>query len=70
MNANTYQIKIDGIIVDVVRKNIKNLNLRVYPPDGRVRAAVPVRVSDKAVRLFVNSKLGWIKRQQVKLGNQ
>jgi len=69
-SADAYQINVGDLIVDVVRKDIKNLNLRVCPPDGRVRAAVPVRVSDKAVRLFVNSKLGWIKRQQVKLSSR
>jgi len=69
-SADPYQIMVGGLVVDVVRKDIKNLNLRVCPPDGRVRAAVPVRVSDKAVRLFVNSKLGWITRQQVKLANR
>ena len=50
--------------VEVVRKDIKNLHLGVYPPNGRVRVAAPLRVSDDAVRLAVIGKLGWIKRQQ------
>jgi len=51
-------------VVDVVRKDIKNLHLAVYPPDGRVRVAVPLLIDDEAVRLAVISKLAWIKRQQ------
>ena len=53
-----------GIPVEVVRKDIKNLHLGVYPPNGRVRVAVPLRLDDEAVRLAVISRLGWIRRQQ------
>jgi predicted metal-dependent hydrolase len=65
-----YQITISDLTIDVVRKNIKNVHLGVYPPDGRVRIATPLRVSDEALRLFVISKLGWIKRQQAKFAAQ
>lgn len=61
-----HQITVSGITVDIVRKNIKNLHLAVYPPSGRVRVAAPLRVDDEAVRLFTISKLGWIRRQQAK----
>jgi len=50
--------------VQIVRKDIKNLHLGVYPPQGRVRVAAPLAVSDEAVRLAVIGKLGWVKRQQ------
>ncbi|MBP6965133.1 MAG: M48 family metallopeptidase [Armatimonadetes bacterium] len=59
-----HQITVNDLTVDVVRKDIKNLHLAVYPPAGRVRVAVPLRVNDEAVRLAVISKLGWIRRQQ------
>ncbi|KEQ18467.1 M48 family metallopeptidase [Endozoicomonas numazuensis] len=52
------------IPVEVVRKTIKNLHLAVYPPDGRVRIAVPEHVSDESVRLAVISRLAWIRKQQ------
>jgi predicted metal-dependent hydrolase len=57
-------------VVDVVRKDIKNLHLAVYPPDGRVRVAVPLLIDDEAVRLAVISKLAWIKRQRAKFQGQ
>lgn len=65
-----HQIKVNDLVVDVVRKDIKNLHLAVYPPNGRVRVAVPLRVDDEAVRLAFISKLGWIKRQQGKFAGQ
>lgn len=70
MNIETHRIKISGIIVDVVRKAIKNLHLGVYPPHGRVRVAAPLAVSNDAVKLAVISRLGWIKRQQAKFEAQ
>lgn len=65
-----HQIKVNNLTVDVVRKDIKNLHLGVYPPNGRVRVAVPLRVNDDAVKMAVISRLGWIKRQQVKFDQQ
>lgn len=65
-----HQLIINGLEVDVVRKDIKNLHLAVYPPDGRVRVAVPLLIEDEAVRLAVISRLSWIKRQQRKFRAQ
>jgi predicted metal-dependent hydrolase len=64
MNTETHQIIVNGVRIEIVRKDIKNLHLGVYPPNGRVRVATPLRVSNDAVRLAVIGKLGWIKRQQ------
>src|SRR5215204_4834045 len=64
MNPETHQIRVSGLAVDVIRKDIKNLHLAVYPPNGRVRVAAPLRIDDEAVRLAVIMRLGWIRRQQ------
>jgi len=58
------QITVSNITIDVIRKEIKNIHLAVYPPTGRVRIAAPLSVNDDAIRLFAISKLGWIKRHQ------
>jgi hypothetical protein len=39
-----HHIIVSGLTVDIVRKDIKNLHLGVYPPDGRVRVAAPLRL--------------------------
>ncbi|MCL4222474.1 MAG: M48 family metallopeptidase [Phycisphaerales bacterium] len=59
-----------GMPVDVVRKDIKNVHLAVYPPGGRVRIAAPRRLSDDAIRLAVVTRLGWIRRQQLVYAGQ
>ena len=64
MTTERRHITVNGVQVEVVRKDIKNLHLGIYPPNGRVRAAAPLRVSDDVVRLAVIGKLGWIKRQR------
>jgi predicted metal-dependent hydrolase len=64
------QITISNMTVDVIRKDIKNMHLAVYPPTGRVRLAVPLNVHGDAIRLFAISKLGWIKRHQRRFENQ
>jgi len=58
------QIEVRGIAVEVVRKEIKHLHVGVYPPQGRVRVAAPLRLDDEAVRLAVVSRLGWIRRKR------
>lgn len=70
MNIETRSIRVGALSVEVVRKNIKNLHLGVYPPHGRVRVAAPLVVNDEAVRLAVIDKLGWIKRQIAKFAEQ
>ena len=57
-------ITVSGIPVQIDRKPIKNLHVGVYPPDGKVRLAVPLKTTDDAARLAVVSRLGWIKRHQ------
>lgn len=64
MAITCHHIEVSGIEVEVVRKDIKNLHLGVYPPNGRVRVAAPNRLDDEAVRLAVVSKLPWIRRRQ------
>ena len=70
MTTNAHTLTVAGLKVSVVRKDIKNLHLGVYPPDGRVRVAVPPTVSDAAVRVAVIGKLRWIKRQRAAFEHQ
>jgi predicted metal-dependent hydrolase len=65
-----HQIIVNDLVVEIVRKKIKNLHLSVYPPNGRVRVSAPLHVDDEAVRMAVISRLPWIKRQQAKFEGQ
>jgi predicted metal-dependent hydrolase len=62
--TTTHHITVDDLVVEVLRKNIKNLNLSVRPPDGKVRVSVPRRISDATVRQVVLERMEWIKSQQ------
>ena len=64
------QIRLGDITVDVVKKDIKNIHLSVYPPTGRVRIAAPLHVKTDTLRVFAISKLGWIRQQQQALRAQ
>ena len=64
------QIELGGVVLDIVKKDIQNIHLSVYPPTGRVRLAAPARMKLDTIRLFAISKLGWIKQQQRKLREQ
>jgi hypothetical protein len=68
--SNEHTITVSGIEVQVVRKDIKNLHLAVYPPNGHVRVAVPLSVTDDNIRLAVISKLSWIRQQQKEILSQ
>ena len=64
------QIEISGITIEVQKKNIKNLHLVVAPPDGKVRVSAPMHLSDDSIKMFVRTKLSWIKKQQEKFEKQ
>lgn len=59
-----------GIMVDVLKKDIKNVHLSVHPPTGRVRISAPLRMGTDTIRVFAIAKLGWIKQHQQKLSVQ
>lgn len=64
------RITINDFIIDIVRKDIKNIHLAVYPPTGRIRIAAPLSVNWDTIRLFAISKLGWIRKNQRKFDEQ
>jgi len=70
VSTDRARIEIRGIEVEIVRKDIKHLHLGVYPPEGRVRVAAPLRLDDDAVRLAVISRLAWIRRKRAEFQGQ
>lgn len=64
------QIQLGDIVADVLKKEIKNVHLCVYPPTGKIRISAPIRMNLNAIRVFAISKLDWIKKQQLKMREQ
>lgn len=54
------ELEVDGLVVRLTRKRIKNLNMRVHRSGGFVEISAPVHVSDGEVMRFVREKRGWI----------
>lgn len=66
-STSTYCLVISGIPVQVFRKKIKHLYIKVVPPEGEVRVSAPLGMSKDAVRGAVSSRLEWIRRRQQRL---
>lgn len=60
-------IYIDGLPVEVTRKRIKRINMRVKAPDGKVVISAPYLTSDKRIIEFVRSKMDWIDKTVAKV---
>ena len=52
------------------KKNIKNIYLRVHTSDGRIALSTPKNISDETIRLFILSRLDWIKKRSNKIKQQ
>lgn len=71
MSINSFSnIIVSGLDIIIERKDIKNLHIGVYPPNGKIRVATPLKLNDESVRLAVISRLSWIKKQQQSFLNQ
>ena len=58
---------VDEFEVWILRKRVKNVNLRVKPPDGRIEVSAPMRVDSEFVKAFVHEKRDWIRNQQKRI---
>ena len=70
MNTEENKKKICDLEIDTVKKDIKNIHLGVYPPNGRVRIAAPTKTTDETLKVLVASKMPWINKQKAKFEKQ
>jgi hypothetical protein len=70
MSKTNFQIIISEFTVEVEQKDIKNVYLRVCPPDGRIKLSSPENVSAESLRQFVVSKEDWIRKKIKKVRSQ
>lgn len=63
-------LQLGSIDIEVIQKDIKNVHLSVYPPDGHVRVSAPDHMSLDTLRAFLVTKLGWIRDEQRKFQEQ
>ena len=61
---------VGGQNIEVTKKDIKNMYLRVRSSEGRIAISAPKHISDETIRLFILSKLDWIEKRNEKLKQQ
>jgi predicted metal-dependent hydrolase len=64
------RLQIGDLEVEVVHKDIKNVHLSVLPPAGKVRIAAPEYIEPDTLRVYIVSRLQWIRKQQEKMRGQ
>lgn len=69
MSTKMKVITMDGVPIQVEKKQIKTLRLTVHPPDGRVHISAPVFVTYDEITRFARSRMDWILAQREKYRN-
>ena len=64
------ELQIGNMSIAVTKKNIKNMYIRVLPPDGKVQITAPHSAGDDAIRMFAVSRIAWIKKQRANFAAQ
>lgn len=63
-------VNVSDISAEVEWKEIKNIHLTIYPPDARIHVSAPKAMPEDAIRLFLITKLPWIKQRVSQILNQ
>ena len=63
------EIQIQGIPAVIDRRPIKNINIYIKPPDGKVLITAPKRARERDIMDFLSSKSDWIVRNHWKMVN-
>lgn len=57
-------INLSNLTINITRKKIKNIYIRITPPLGNIEISAPIRTSKKEIEEFIISKINWIKKNQ------
>jgi predicted metal-dependent hydrolase len=63
-------MNVGDLEIEIIKKDIKNIHLGVYPPIGRVRLSAPIDTDTEKIRMFIVSKIPWIRKTQRKFKNK
>lgn len=56
--------------IEIIRKRIKNMYLRIYPPDGRVVVTAPTQMPETEIVRWIESRGTWIEKTRSKIVNR
>jgi len=60
-------IQLSNISIKVIRKDVKNTHLSVYPLDGSVVLVTPKKTRHEVARAYAISKIHWISLNKIDL---
>lgn len=63
----TEMISVDGLVIELTKKRIKRMNMRIKEPDGRIVISAPYGTPDRAIGNFVREKRSWIDRNVARI---
>lgn len=63
-------LEINGLRIELVRKPIKNMSLRVFPPDGRIKVSAPLSLPMSYIVNQLNIKSPWMHKQRTRFQTQ
>lgn len=63
-------LSVSGITVEVTRKTMKNIRLKVSHTDGAVSLSAPHSADDSELIQVIRARLDWIQRQQTSIRSQ
>lgn len=66
MNHKTIR-NVNGILVTIARRPIKNINIYVKPPNGEVLVTAPKFMSESCILAFIEEKENWIREHQKRM---
>lgn len=54
------QLEFDGLAITVTWKAVKNINMRIMPPDGKISISAPHGLSQEVLLEFLDSRRAWL----------
>ena len=60
-------LMLDDIEIHLTRKRVKNVNIRVKPPAGRVQVSAPHHLGEARLRRVLQQRLPWIKAKRAEI---
>ncbi len=60
----------DGIDILLEKKKIKNMYIRILPPNGEVKVSAPLFTNDMMIEAFIKRRMPWIKEHMRHLSPQ
>lgn len=64
---NMKLLNIGGLQIELEKKRIKNMYLRILPPEGRICVSSPYGMREEDIITFILSKLEWIEMRKKEL---